>query len=347
MADLLILTPEGLYCPAGGFHVDPWGCVDRALITHAHSDHDRRGHRASLASNSSLPLLRERLGTDTPLEGLAFGEPRRFGDVTLSLHPAGHMLGSAQVRIEYRGEVWVVSGDYKLEPDPTCEPFEPQRCDCFVTESTFGLPIYRWPDPADVFAQINDWWRGNQEAGRTSLLFGYAVGKGQRLLSGLDPAIGPILLHGAVSRFTEVYRAAGIALPPTLPADAENARRHKGRALVVAPPSAAASPWARKFAPASTAFASGWMAIRGTRRRRALDRGFVLSDHADWEGLLRAIRATGAGRVWATHGQSRALVRYLNENGWQAATVETKFGAPEAEAAEDADDACEGEPAAP
>jgi putative mRNA 3-end processing factor len=322
---VLRLTDAGLYCEAGGFHVDPWRPVDRAVVTHAHGDHVAWGCAAYLTSAAGAPVLAARLPPDAAVEPLAYGEPRRSGDVLVSLHPAGHILGSAQVRLEHRGEVWVVSGDYKTDPDPTCAPFEPVRCHTFVTESTFGLPIYQWPLQAEVFSEINAWWQGNRDAGRVSLLMGYALGKAQRLIAGLDPAIGPILTHGAVERMTAVYRNGGVALPPTTYAATEGRRRDWGGALVVAPPSASASPWARRFGDAATAFASGWMRVRGARRRRSVDRGFTLSDHVDWPGLLAAIDATGAQRVWVTHGFTTPMVRWLSERGIEAQAVATRF----------------------
>jgi putative mRNA 3-end processing factor len=331
--DLLRLTPSGLYCAAGDFYIDPWQPVERAVITHAHADHARPGSQRYLTTPTGAPVLAPRLDPGASIRTLAYGERLTLHDVTLSLHPAGHLLGSAQVRVEHKGEVWVVSGDYKLEPDQTCEPFEPVRCHTFITESTFGLPIYRWQPQAEVFAEINEWWRANQAAGRTSVLYAYALGKAQRLLAGIDPAIGPILVHGAVLPFVQRYRDAGIDQPDVLYANGENARAHRGRALVVAPPSAGGmAGWLRKFGPASQAFASGWMTIRGARRRRAIDRGFVLSDHADWPGLLAAIRATGAARIGVTHGYTGQMVRYLREQGWQAEVIPTRFeGEPDAE----------------
>jgi putative mRNA 3-end processing factor len=304
VTDLVVQRPEGLYCPAGDFHIDPWRPVARAVLTHAHADHARRGHGAYLAQADSAGVLRARLG-DITLQALAYGEAVDIGGVRVSLHPAGHVLGSAQVRLEHRGEVWVASGDYFLsahdERNPTCPPFEPQRCDCFITESTFGLPIYRWRPQAEVFAEIDAWWRANAEAGRASLLLGYSFGKAQRLLAGVDPTIGPIAVHGAVEPLNEAYRAAGVALPPTLAVDALD-KGALSRALVVAPPGALSGAWARRLGDASDAFASGWMQLRGARCRQGVDRGFVLSDHADWSGLQRAIAATGAARVIVTHG---------------------------------------------
>jgi putative mRNA 3-end processing factor len=322
---LLRLTDRGLYCPEGDFYIDPWQPVDRAVITHAHADHARRGSAHYLTSRAGEGVLRQRLGEPASVRAAEYGEPLTLNGVRVSLHPAGHILGSAQVRVESRGEVWVVSGDYKVGPDPTCAPFEPVRCHTFVTESTFGLPVYRWPAQAAVLADVHAWWRANQEAGRASLLFAYALGKAQRLLAGLDPAAGPVYTHGAVEKVNAAYRASGVRLPETLHAAAAPRKGPWDRALVVAPPSAHGSPWARKFGAASTGFLSGWMQIRGTRRRRAVDRGFVLSDHADWPGLLGAIGATGAQRVWVTHGYGEALARWLRGQGLEARAVPTRF----------------------
>lgn len=323
--ELVVSQPEGLYCPAGDFHIDPWRPVDRAVVTHAHSDHARAGSRHYLAAAAAETVLRTRLG-EIDLQLLPYGETIEHRGVRVSLHPAGHVLGSAQVRLEYRGEVWVASGDYKLEPDGTCDPFEPVRCDTFITESTFGLPIYRWAPQAEIFADINRWWRANAEAGRASVVFCYAFGKAQRILRGLDPAIGPILLHGAVAPLNDAYRRAGVALPEatrlTEVADPGLIRR----AMVLAPPSAQGTPWMRRLGEHADAFASGWMQLRGNRRRRGVDRGFVLSDHADWPGLQAAIRATAAPRVIVTHGSVAIMVRWLQEQGLQASGFVTRYG---------------------
>ena len=317
----LEVTENGLFCRAGNFYIDPWRPVDRAIITHAHSDHARWGSRHYLTSRECEEVLRLRLGSDAVIEAIPFGQTINRDGVTVSLHPAGHILGSAQVRIEYRGEICVVSGDYKTEADGFLPAFEPLRCHTFVTESTFGLPIYRWQPQAEILSDVNDWWRENQSRGRTSVLFAYALGKAQRLLGGVDPTIGPIAVHGAVGRFLPAYERAGVRFPK-IETDWKNFRE---AGLVVAPPSADHTPWLRKFGDCSKAFASGWMQIRGTRRRRALDRGFALSDHADWNGLLATIRATGAESIWVTHGYTGPLVRWLRENGWKAEAIKTQF----------------------
>ena len=324
-APLVELTEDGLLCRAGGFYIDPWRPVERAVITHAHGDHAQAGSERYLAATPGLGVLRLRVGDDATLQGLAYGETLKVGDVTLSMHPAGHILGSAQLRIEHAGEVWVVSGDYKLGPDPTCAPFEPVRCHTFITESTFGLPIYRWAPQREIFEDINAWWRANKAAGKASLLLCYALGKAQRVLAGVDPEIGPVYLHGAVQRVTAAYRAAGVPMvATTLVGPARRGDDWRG-ALIVAPPSALHTPWGRRFRPLVSGFASGWMRIRGARRRRAVDRGFVLSDHADWPGLLAAVDATGASRVLVTHGHAAPLTRYLCERGLDAQVLATRF----------------------
>ena len=344
MVDLVVHRPEGLYCAAGDFFIDPWRPVPRAVITHAHADHARRGHGAYLATAISADVLRARLGPIT-LQGLAYGETVDLGGVKLSLHPAGHVLGSAQVRLEHRGQVWCLSGDYFVsgysgqsdDHNTTCAPFESVRCDCFVTESTFGLPIYRWAPQQQVMAQINAWWQANAAVGRASLLLGYSFGKAQRLLAGVDASIGPIVVHGAVATLNEAYRAAGVRLPPTSTLDQLPDPKDLQRALVVAPPSVLDSAWARSLGERSDAFARGWMQLRGARRRQGVDRGFVLSDHADWRGLQRAISASGASRVIVTHGYEAVMVRWLQQQGLQAGSFATQFGNEESDIAETAE----------
>ena len=324
-SDLVVRRPEGLYCPAGDFHIDPWRPVARAVITHAHADHARTGHGHYLCAAPGEGVLRVRMG-DISLQTLAYGEVLDIHGVKVSLHPAGHVLGSAQVRLEHGGQVWVVSGDYKTEPDRTCAAFEPVRCDVFITECTFGLPIYRWRPSQDVFDEINAWWQGNVATGRPSLLLGYSFGKAQRLLAGVDARIGPIVVHAAVEPLNVAYREAGVALPPTLRFSEVKDKSLWPQALVLAPPSAARGPMSRALHQASDAMASGWMQLRGARRRAGLDRGFVLSDHADWPGLVSAIAATGAQRVIVTHGQENVLVRWLQQQGLQAETMATDYG---------------------
>jgi putative mRNA 3-end processing factor len=326
LADLITLTPEGLYCPLGGFHIDPWRPVQLAVITHAHGDHARRGSCRYHAPHSGVGLLRRRLGPEAVIEGHEFGDPIAFGAATVSFHPAGHVLGSAQIRVEAGGEVWVISGDYKRHLDPSCEPFEVVPCDVFITEATFALPIYRW-DPVDqVMDALLGWWDANAAAGRASVLCCYAVGKAQRVLAEIgrrtDRAVS---VHGAIETLLDAYRGEGIALARTVPVGARRKGESFAGELIIAPPAAFGSPWMRRFGDASTGFASGWMRVRGNRRRRGFERGFVLSDHVDWPGLLRTIEETGARRVLATHGYSDTLARYLREVGLAAEALETLF----------------------
>jgi putative mRNA 3-end processing factor len=324
MADVLTFSDRGIYCPAGDFYIDPWRPVDRALITHGHSDHARWGMNRYLATTGTAPVMRHRLG-DITLETTDYGVETRIGGATVSFHPAGHVPGSAQIRVAVKGEVWVVSGDYKTVADGLSEPFEPVKCHAFITECTFGLPIFKWT-PEDILTrQINDWWAANAAAGRISILGAYALGKAQRLLTTVNPDIGPILTHGAIENTNDVLRAQGITLPDTIRVSAETTQKTHPGALVLATPSALGTSWARKFGTASTAFASGWMALRGVRRRRAADRGFIVSDHADWEGLNTAIKATGATKVFATHGYTGAFQKWLSSQGYDAHIVSTDY----------------------
>jgi len=333
--DLIAPTDRGLYCEAGDFFIDPWRPVPRAVITHAHSDHARFGSDLYLCHPLTAPILKRRLG-EVAIETAEYGASLSRNGVEVSLHPAGHVLGSAQVRVARMGEVWVVSGDYKVEADGVVAAFEPVACCVFVTESTFGLPIYRWRPQAEIVCAIEAWRRENAEAGRASVLYAYALGKAQRLLALVDPSLGPIICHGAIEPINAIYREAGITLPPTRLAQEVRDKREFAKALIVAPPSAAGSAWLNRFGDYSDALASGWMQVRGNRRRRGLDRGFPLSDHADWPGLLSAIRATGAERVLATHGFSGALTRFLNERGLDAHVLSTPYGEEDAEPATEA-----------
>ena len=323
---MLSETPDGLYCAAGDFHVDPWGAVPRAVITHAHGDHARAGSAAYLCATPCAPLLRRRLGPDPVIEAVPYGERLRLGDVTVSFHPAGHVLGSAQVRVEGGGGVWVVSGDYKRALDPTCEPFELVRCDTFITESTFGLPIYRWDTTASVIADLVAWWDANRDGGRASIVFCYTLGKAQRLLAELAAVTDrPVLVHGMMVPTIEVYRASGVRMLATQTLIERARGQSLTGELVLAPLSARGTPWMRRLGDFSDAFASGLMRVRGVRRQRAFDRGFVLSDHADWPAILDTVRETGAARVLATHGHAEPLARFLREQGFEAGVIRTAW----------------------
>ncbi len=324
--DLLQPRPEGLYCPAGDFYVDPWQPVPRAVITHGHGDHARAGMGVYHTSISGLPILQWRLGIQQ-FYAYEYGEPFQLGRARVSLHPAGHVLGSAQVRIEVGEEVWVVSGDYKRHDDPTCTPFELVQCDVFITECTFGLPVYRWIDTKHITQDIVAWRDHCASRGETAILYCYALGKAQRILAELLPLTRqPALVHGAIASGVDVYRKAGIPMLATETlGDVTRGTDFAGR-LILAPPSAAGSAWLRRFRRAQQAFASGWMQIRGNRRRRNVDRGFVISDHVDWPDLIRTIHETGARRVIATHGDASALVRILREEGLQADELTSHYG---------------------
>ena len=325
-SDLIALRREGLYCAAGDFYIDPWLPVARAVITHGHADHARSGMGCYHVSQDGLPILQWRLG-EQRFNSYAYGERFSLGAASVSLHSAGHVLGSAQVRVEVDGEVWVASGDYKRQPDPTCAPFEVVRCDTFITEATFGLPIYRWPASSEVAREVIEWRDHCAAQGDAAVLLCYALGKAQRLLAELGMQTEqPAYLHGAIAAGVDVYRRQGIGMLATKPVTEEARGADFAGQLILAPPSAAGSPWIRRFKQAQLGFASGWMRVRGNRRRRNYDRGFVLSDHADWPDLLRTIEATGASRVIATHGNTDALIRALIEKGIAAEAVPTQFG---------------------
>jgi putative mRNA 3-end processing factor len=324
---LIVATERGLYCPAGGFHIDPWQPAEAAVITHAHGDHLRPGSGRYLLAAPGRELASRRLGAEARIDPIDYGAVARYGDVEVSLHPAGHILGSAQVRIAHQGRTWVVSGDYKRDADPTCDPFVPIRCDVFVSEATFALPVYRWPRTESVIAEIAAWWASNRERGLCSILGVYALGKAQRVLAELRlHTREPVYVHGALEGLIADYRAAGVTLAPTLPVGLATRRSYAGE-LVLAPPSAIGTTWMRRFGEHAIGFCSGWMRIRGNRRRRGYDRGFVLSDHADWPALLRTFEETGARTVLLTHGHSDTLVRYLRECGMAADALATAYGA--------------------
>lgn len=323
---MLKFTKRGIYCPRANIYIDPWEPVGRAVVTHGHSDHARWGMGRYLCHPHTAAILRLRLGATIAIQELEYGEAITVNGVRISLHPAGHIIGSAQVRLEYGGEVWVISGDYKLISDGISVPYEPLRCHSFVTESTFGLPIYRFPEPASVLSEINQWWRQNAADGFNTVLLAYALGKSQTVLHHLDTTTGPVFLHGAVANVNAAlagvgYRFTGEYIMP----DAD--RSAVKCAAVIAPPSALGSPWLKKLTPYRIALCSGWMQLRGTRRRRGVDRGFVLSDHADWEQLNQAVAATGAETVYVTHGYEGPFARWLREeHGVQAHEVHLRGG---------------------
>ncbi len=323
-ADLLQFTSKGIYCPRADVYIDPWKPVKKAMITHGHSDHSRWGHEAYLSTETAGPAIKYRLG-NIQLQTIKFGQKITINGVDFSFHPAGHILGSAQIRVAYKGDVWVASGDYKLEDDGLAEAFEPVKCNTFITESTFGLPVYDWKPQEEIFEDINNWWHANAEAGKVTFLTGYSLGKAQRILQGLDFEIGRIYTHGAVENINEVMRAQGVPLPDTIRVKPTMASKEFPGSLVLAPPSALNSAWMKKFKPLSIGIASGWMTLRGARRRKAVERGFVLSDHVDWKDLNTAVEETGAERVFVTHGYTEVYTKYLRDKGIDAVSADTEF----------------------
>lgn len=325
---LIEMTERGLYCSIGDFYIDPWRPVDRAIVTHAHSDHARRGAASYLVPHDGVGLIKHRLGQDIQVYGLQYGEAINLHGVKVSLHPAGHILGSCMVRVEYQGIVWVFAGDYKTQTDPSCRAMELIKCHVFISESTFGLPIYRWAPTEAVMHEVHRWWKFNQEHEQCSVIFGYSLGKAQRILASLQADVGPIGVHGAVHALLPYFEEAGVRFPPYELIDTKDKvqlERFKKGGMIIAPPSANGTPWLAKFGDCATASASGWMTIRGPKRRANVEAGFVLSDHADWPGLLNTINATGADRVGVTHGYVSTLVRYLREKGIDAFAIDTQF----------------------
>ena len=325
MDSLLKFTNRGIFCPQGEFYIDPWRPVKKALITHGHADHSRPGHQQYLAHHQSKLIMNQRLGDSIQLQTVAYNQGLSMNGVNVSFHPAGHIPGSSQIRLEFKGKISVVSGDYKLEDDGLSTPFEPVKCHEFVTETTFGLPIYQWKPQNETFQEINSWWRQNKENGKTSVIFAYALGKAQRIMKNVDTEIGQIYTHGAVENATEALRKTGLELPETIKITNDIPTNHYKGNLVIATPASIGTPWMKKLAPYSTGIASGWMMLRGTRRRKAADRGFVLSDHADWNGLLEAVKLSEAETVYSTHGYSNVFTKYLNEQGLNAISLDTQF----------------------
>ncbi|MDB5025845.1 MAG: ligase-associated damage response exonuclease [Mucilaginibacter sp.] len=327
---LLEFTDRGIYCDKGKFYIDPWKPVDSAVITHAHADHAYPGHKHYLAHHLSRQVLLYRLG-NISLQTVEYGQKIIKNGVEVSLFPAGHVIGSAQVRVAYQGEIWVVSGDYKVNDDGISTPFEPVKCNHFISECTFGMPVYHWKPQIQIFNEINSWWRANLDHDLATVLVGYSLGKAQRILQNLDLFNGKVYTHGAIENINQALRNSGVWLHPTERITSSTPRDEIRKGIVLAPPSAAGSAWMRKFGPHNLGYCSGWMAIRGAKRRRAADRGFILSDHADWDGLISAIEATSCEKVYLTHGYTATFSRYLNEIGFDAREVHTLYGGEEEE----------------
>jgi putative mRNA 3-end processing factor len=327
---LLQFDACGIYCEAGNFYIDPWKPVDDAVITHAHSDHARYGNKKYLAHHLSAEVLKYRLGADIQLQTVEYGEKVVKNGVNISFHPAGHVIGSAQIRVEYKGEVWVASGDYKLEDDHVSTPFEPVKCHTFISECTFGMPVYKWKSPAIVHQDINDWWKLNASEDKATVIAGYSLGKAQRIIQHLDLSIGKVFLHGAIANTHQALERNGIKLPAATRITPELKKEELKKGIIICPPSALGSSWIRKFQPYAFGYCSGWMSLRGAKRRMAADRGFVLSDHADWDGLITAIKATECENVLLTHGYTASFSRYLSEQGFNAYEGHTNYGGDEA-----------------
>jgi putative mRNA 3-end processing factor len=322
---LLQFTDKGIWCAQANVYLDPWKPVDKAIITHGHSDHAYFGHKHYLTSVDAMPVIKHRLSLHENIETLNYGEVVTINGVNFSFHPAGHIPGSSQIMVEYKGEVWVFSGDYKLQYDGISTPFVPVKCHVFITESTFGLPIYKWKSQHEVFEEINRWWKKNKEEGRTSVIAGYALGKAQRILKNIDASIGNIFTHGAVDSINAIIKNQGIPLPDAPRVTDQIHQDDLKGALIICPPSAVGSTWMRRFLPYSLGIASGWMKLRGTRRRRGADQGFALSDHADWNELNTAIKGTGAEKVYVTHGYSETFAQWLTQQGFEAHEVKTQY----------------------
>lgn len=323
---MLKFTNKGIFCDPGGFYIDPWKPVDKAIITHGHADHARWGMKQYLCHYLTVPILKSRIGVDIHVQGVEYNEPLVINGVKISLHPAGHIIGSAQIRLEYKGRVTVISGDYKLQDDGLSTPFELVRCHEFISESTFGLPIYNWMSVTKQNEQLRNWVQQNQANGRTSVMVGYALGKAQRIMKALE-GVAPLNVHFAVAKLNQAYESAGVQLPAYNVVNFQEGLKHLDKGIVIVPPSLLDSNVIRKIPNKADAICSGWMQVRGARRWRSADAGFAMSDHADWNGLLLAIRTTGAEKVYVTHGQTAVFTKYLNESGIDAEEIKTEFGA--------------------
>ena len=318
---LIEFTEKGFYCREADVFIDPSRPVKKALITHGHSDHARTGHGQYLCAEASVGIIRQRLGKNIAITGQTWGEPLTINGVRFSFHPAGHIAGSAQIRVEYRGEIWVVTGDYKTQTDPVSEPFEPVRCHSIITESTFALPVYQWQPGEVIAAEINQWWQETRDSGELAILAGYSLGKAQHLLALLDPSIGPIIVHPVIHDMNQVIAGKERLFPEYRVLEPEMDHKATRGALLLAPPGSVGNEQLDRFRPFRTAMASGWMAVRRSSNRVTMDRGFVLSDHADWAGLNLAIRESGAHQVLVTHGYTEIFSRWLREQGYDARAI--------------------------
>lgn len=327
---MLEFRPQGMFCKPGNFYIDPWLPVDFALITHGHADHARWGMKKYLCHDFTVPILKSRISSQINVQGISYNQSISINGVKVSFHPAGHIIGSSQIRMEYRGKIVVISGDYKTQNDGLSTPFEPVKCHEFVSESTFGLPIYNWLPVPQLNHQMQDWVLQNQSIGKTSVFIGYSLGKAQRVMQALEK-VGKIYVHFSIAKLNEAYKSVGIYLPDYEVVDLRQDIKHLNQSIVILPPSLSDSNVIRKIPNRATAYCSGWMQVRGARRWRSADAGFAMSDHADWNGLLEAIKATEAEKVYVTHGQTAVFAKYLNEIGIYAEEVKTEFGNEEPE----------------
>lgn len=322
---LLKFTPKGIYCIPGKFYIDPWRPVDLAVITHGHADHARSGMKKYLCHHFTKPILHSRIGKEIECQSVEYGEILNINGVKVSLHPAGHIIGSAQIRMEYKGYVSVVSGDYKIQDDGISTPFESVKCNEFVSESTFGLPVYNWLSVAAQEQQMRNWVQQNKANGKTSVFIGYSLGKSQRIMKALE-GLDELNVHYSIAKLNEAYESVGVQLPDYKTIDLREDKKHLDGKIVILPPALIDNPAMKKIPNLAYAICSGWMQIRGARRWRSADAGFAISDHADWQGLISAIKATKAEKVHITHGQTAVFSKYLNEIGISADEVKTEYG---------------------
>ena len=322
---LVKFTKKGIYCIPGKFYLDPWFPVEYAIISHGHADHSRSGNKHYLCQNDSKAIIKHRLGQDISIESLGYNEPKNINGVQVSFFPAGHVIGSAQIRLEYKGYVVVFSGDYKTQPDFISTPYEPVKCHEFITESTFGLPIYKWKKEEELQAELQNWVLQNQQNNRTSVFLGYSLGKAQRIMK-LIEGVDNIYVHTAINNLNNAISGSGIELPKTTLLNYDFKKADIQNKIIILPPALLGSRMLKKIPNAATAICSGWMHIRGNRRWKGVDAGFSISDHADWDGLLEAVKATGAEKVHVTHGSQAVFSKYLNEIGIEAYELKTEFG---------------------
>lgn len=322
---LIKFTKKGIYCPQGRFYLDPWYPVDYAVISHGHADHARWGMKRYLCTDDSKAILQHRLGADINIESIPHGKEIKINDVLVSFYPAGHVIGSAQIRLEYKGYVVVFTGDYKTQPDFITVPYEPIKCNTLITESTFGLPIYNWKKEEVLQQELHNWVKANQTNNRTSVFLGYSLGKAQRLLSLLE-GCDDIYVHRSIYNTNEAISSSGIKLPDAKLWSADLDKKTLQNKIIIAPPAILGSRMLKRLPNPATAICSGWMQIRGNKRWQAVDAGFAVSDHADWNGLISAVKASEAEQVYVTHGSQAVFSKYLNEIGIKANELVTEYG---------------------